>query len=318
MTVPVSEELRFLFQDDFCCIALKPQGMATMGARSGIAVHNHPLLHIPEHDVKYCGYRKAKPCHRLDAMTGGVLLCAKTLAAELVLRKAFRERHVMKTYLAIVQGKLPSKSGLITFPLSGQSSLTKFKVLKETPSHEYGTVTTVSLYPVTGRQHQLRKHLQMLGCPIIGDRRYTSALTWSREFPQLFLWSVEIKLPHPRYYFRQQEISAAVENENSNGSNTNRSDIITQGERGSAEDQDQDQDLDNDEVEAKVEAESSDPVCSEKTGVISSEGFVSTAELFLGSITDPEDILHVSINEPAYYEAFRQRQLQLFEQHQHK
>jgi hypothetical protein len=70
-----------------------------------------------------------------------------------------------------VRGKLQG-CGRVTFSLAGKPSCTEYRVVQHTHSALCGTVTTVDMWPHTGRTHQLRKHLAMIGHPILGDVLY--------------------------------------------------------------------------------------------------------------------------------------------------
>lgn len=112
--------------------------------------------------------KKAVPVHRLDRATGGLVLCSNSKLSEIILKQCFSHRVVKKRYRALVMGRLISNTpdeneGLITIALSGQDCITKYKIIKHTPSVKYEIITTVDLYPVTGRRHQLRKHMQAIG-----------------------------------------------------------------------------------------------------------------------------------------------------------
>jgi len=74
-------------------------------------------------------------------------------------------------------------------------SLTEYKAVESTASKRYGHVTTVDLWPHTGRMHQLRRHLSGFRYPILGDRRYTPPD--QHKEGKMFLWAVEISFPHP-------------------------------------------------------------------------------------------------------------------------
>jgi hypothetical protein len=178
-----------------------------MGAKGRTVINNDILLlRGPQGE----GFRKAVPCHRLDSETGGILVCSKNHEAHRVITDYFRGRLVHKTYSAIVIGKLPETEGYISKSLAGKDAITKYQVQECITSQEYGYLSRVHLWPITGRKHQIRRHLQSLGCPIIGDPRYTSALSWSLSFPYLFLWAIEIVFPNPKDEVRQmQEINAA-------------------------------------------------------------------------------------------------------------
>ena len=134
---------------------------------------------------------------------------AKTKQAETSLRVCLQERRCQKRYRAIVFGKLEGGAGQpslkresgekikedafltsssdrgvwrgegkgeVESPINGKPSLTRYEVIRRTrcddPRAGGGWITTVDLYPVTGRKHQLRRHMKMLGHPIWGDRRY--------------------------------------------------------------------------------------------------------------------------------------------------
>ncbi|KAJ1422525.1 pseudouridine synthase [Ochromonadaceae sp. CCMP2298] len=147
-------------------------------------------------------YKKALPCHRLDKDTGGLLLCAKSKTAERNLMGAFRNNLVEKEYLAIVMGRLPPK-GCVDRQVDGKEATTMYEVVHYTPSRQWGWVSTVRLMPVTGRKHQLRKHMKFLGHVIVGDRRYSEVHDWPEQSHltdgniPLFLWAVGVTFPHP-------------------------------------------------------------------------------------------------------------------------
>ncbi len=120
--------------------------------------------------------------HRLDMATSGLIVFARGEKMQRRLSQMFRERAVLKRYVAVVAGKLEPDTGEIKLPLmadwpnrpqqkvdheSGKPSLTRYRVL----SHE-AAMTRVELEPVTGRTHQLRVHLAAIGHPIIGDGLY--------------------------------------------------------------------------------------------------------------------------------------------------
>jgi 23S rRNA-/tRNA-specific pseudouridylate synthase len=175
---------------------------------------------------------KPRPVHRLDSATGGLLVVAKTHAAEAKLRVAFQERACHKRYRAVVVGKLlqtcqkqsdnfsnftENDHGVIDSPISGKESKTLFQVVRHIPSVRHGgCLTVVDLWPVTGRKHQLRKHMKLIGHHILGDVRHCGKSKAIQETEtvhvasnvceplvsievssRLCLWAVEITLPHP-------------------------------------------------------------------------------------------------------------------------
>lgn len=184
-------------EDDWCRIIVKPQGVATMGSDDRSLMKDRVLI-MPERFQYGVSYRKAIPCHRLDRATGGIVVCSKSKESETCIRLCFRYKFIQKRYCAIVSGHMEHDEGLINFKVSGKDAFTKYQVIQRSASKQYGTITTVNLWPITGRRHQLRKHLQELGHHILGDTRYSHAAQWPQGIDRLFLWAVEIDLPHPR------------------------------------------------------------------------------------------------------------------------
>jgi 23S rRNA-/tRNA-specific pseudouridylate synthase len=181
-------------------VILKPQGIATMGmdGRVNETLMNSNCMLLENAIKNQLSYKKAVPCHRLDRATGGLVICSKSKEAESSIMTSFRLHEVKKRYRAIVKGFIEDDEGIIDLPISNQPSQTLYKVTHRTTSHRYKYITTVDLWPVTGRKHQLRRHLQEIGHPILGDQRYSSALDWPNSPYQdlLFLWSLEVTFPH--------------------------------------------------------------------------------------------------------------------------
>jgi tRNA pseudouridine65 synthase len=120
------------------------------------------------------------PVHRLDRKTTGVLLFGKNKVAQSNINQLFREGLVKKEYQAIVRGWI-NQTGHIDYPITNedgktQEAVTDYSLIAKSEinisSGKYPTsrYSLVSLVPVTGRQHQLRKHMAHILHPIIGDR----------------------------------------------------------------------------------------------------------------------------------------------------
>ncbi len=119
--------------------------------------------------------------HRIDRETSGVLLVARTLSAASWLKRAFARRAVDKSYLALVKGQPPDE-GVIDQPIKlldtpshvmmgpaadGLKAVTRFRVVQRFAAH-----ALCAAHPETGRQHQIRVHLAVIGHPIVGDKLY--------------------------------------------------------------------------------------------------------------------------------------------------
>ena len=91
------------------------------------------------------------------------------------LSASFKAREVSKRYRAVVSGRLgeigaPAQD--VRLPLSGQEAHTRWTAVAHLPHARLGTVTLVDVRPITGRTHQIRRHLAMIGDAILGDAKY--------------------------------------------------------------------------------------------------------------------------------------------------
>ena len=135
---------------------------------------------------------------RIDKATGGLLLCARTKMASSEFPKLFLDKSlIQKRYRAIVLGLIAGQSGTVEEPIDGKPSTSKFEVVRRTNASPYGPVTTVDLWPVTGRMHQLRKHMLHIGHPILGDVKYAPPLPPSAPSTEMCLWALSVDFWHP-------------------------------------------------------------------------------------------------------------------------
>ena len=137
----------------------------------------------------------AKPVHRLDNQTSGLLIVSKTQLAHINLGKQFENKLIRKKYVAIVIGKLIGE-GFITEPIENKPAKTEYKVIKTVESLKNKHLSLVELFPHTGRTHQLRIHLSGLGFPILGDKLYGKE-DLVLKHKGLFLSAIKLSLKHP-------------------------------------------------------------------------------------------------------------------------
>lgn len=163
--------------DEALVVADKPAGLPTVPGRP-----------VELHDCLWHRVRASVPdalvVHRLDMGTSGLVLFARGIEAQRALSRAFAQREVGKTYVAVVSGEVVGEAGEIDLPLAadwpnrpkqkvdhavGRPSLTRWRVLAREPGR-----TRLMLEPLTGRSHQLRVHLAAIGHPILGDTLYAA------------------------------------------------------------------------------------------------------------------------------------------------
>jgi 23S rRNA pseudouridine1911/1915/1917 synthase len=209
--IPAAEAipLAIMFENDQVTVIDKPQGMVVHPGnanRSGTLV-NALLAHCRGLAEAYGGH-EARPgiVHRLDKDTSGLIITAKNPAAREQLARQFRDRRVRKLYLAVVRGGPHDDAGRVDRPIArsrrdrtrfapvaagGRRAVTDWRVLRR-----YDGCSLLLLAPRTGRTHQLRVHLRLLGTPVLGDPLYGGM---DARFPgatlMLHAWKLRIVLP---------------------------------------------------------------------------------------------------------------------------
>jgi|APSaa5957512535_1039671.scaffolds.fasta_scaffold82530_2 23S rRNA pseudouridine955/2504/2580 synthase len=179
------KKLDFSYLEDF--ILYEDKDFIVMNKPTGLAVHGGSGLDsglIERLRVLRPNEKKLELVHRLDRDTSGCILIAKKYSILTYFHEQLRERKVRKIYHALVSGVWPKSITKIDKPLKkfvpssgerfvrvdqeGKASLTTTRVLEI-----FSGCTLVQASPHTGRTHQLRVHLQSVGHPILGDRKYS-------------------------------------------------------------------------------------------------------------------------------------------------
>ena len=191
------------FVDESMLILEKPAGMLSVPGRG--------------EDKKEClwshaleQWQDALIVHRLDCATSGLMVLARSKEAHRNLSIQFQNRVPFKRYAALLDGDLGRQDGWVDQPMrcdwdrrpiqiidheQGKNALT-FYTNQGIENYKGRTVTRVSLYPITGRSHQLRVHAQFLGHAIIGDHFYAEEDA-KQISSRLMLHADLLELEHP-------------------------------------------------------------------------------------------------------------------------
>jgi 23S rRNA pseudouridine1911/1915/1917 synthase len=176
--------LAIVYEDADVVVIDKPAGLVVhpaAGHDSGTLV-NALLGHLP--DLEGIG-GEARPgiVHRLDKDTSGLIVVAKNDRALQFLQGQFKSRTIKKMYLALVEGIVEPREGIIDAPIgrsqsdrkkmavtrAGRSARTRYRVKQ---IYRQPDLSLVEAYPETGRTHQIRVHFAWLKHPLLGDELY--------------------------------------------------------------------------------------------------------------------------------------------------
>lgn len=174
---------RVAYRDDDLMVVEKPTGMPTQPGKghtrdtllNGLFATEGALLQNLGRD------RDFGLLHRLDRPTSGLLLVGLRPRAYDAMREAFAKRQVKKFYWAVVAKGPANDSGVIRKPIlevedeqklarispRGKPAITAYRVLQRVVG-----MAMVECRPLTGRLHQIRVHMESIGCPVLGDKEY--------------------------------------------------------------------------------------------------------------------------------------------------
>jgi 23S rRNA pseudouridine1911/1915/1917 synthase len=147
--------------------------------------------------------------HRLDRQTSGLLIVGLRPRAYDALRQQFEQRQIKKFYWALASRTPKRAAGVIRRPIleetddkktariaaGGKPAITAYRVLQTAQAAgQQGAL--LECRPVTGRLHQVRLHLESIGCPILGDELYASKSAAGAS-PRLALHAHRVVFTHP-------------------------------------------------------------------------------------------------------------------------
>jgi len=211
--------MQIIHKDELILVIDKPAGLPVLP--DGWDKEAQYLVKMLEEE-----YGKLFIVHRLDKVTSGVMIFARTAEAHRSLNIQFEKRETEKVYHAIMEGEPNWNEKITKFPLRanvckkhrtavddkrGKPSETRFRILKR-----YQSGALVEAQPMTGRTHQIRVHAYALGHPLLGDVLYDGEETSLINRPALHAHSLTITHPttNERLTFkaeRPQDFETALE-----------------------------------------------------------------------------------------------------------
>ncbi len=218
LTFDAPPEIKILLEDEHLVAIHKPAGL--LAHRTYLARKEKYFAMQMTRDLVGC---HVFPVHRLDRPTSGVLLFAKSAEVAHLLCQQFERKTTEKTYLALVRGNV-NESVVMDYPLKEElddiadKHADKDKAAQDAVSHFWPLLNTeipyqsgryptsryalLKLKPVTGRKHQLRRHLAHFRHPILGDTTHGDGKQnkFIRDFlstRRLWLIAKKLELTHP-------------------------------------------------------------------------------------------------------------------------
>ena len=174
--------LEFLYEDQDLAVVVKPRGMVVhpaAGHCDGTLVN--ALLGNLDELSGIGGEKRPGIVHRLDKDTSGVMMVAKNDETQTELSRMLKDREIEKHYLALTEGFMKEKSGVIDAPIGrsrkdrkkmavdpdGKPAVTEWRVLAEGRN-----CSLLDIHILTGRTHQIRVHMRSVQHPVCGDPLY--------------------------------------------------------------------------------------------------------------------------------------------------
>ncbi len=229
--------LDVLFEDEHLILINKPSGMAVHpapGSWDGTLV-NALLHHCRGQLSGIGGVERPGIVHRIDKLTTGVLVAAKTEPAHLGLSELFQKHDIERKYLAVTRGAPRPLSGTVDMPIArstgdrkkmavirnpdsgvGRNAVTHYRALETFGTRDKGTrlpaAALMECQLETGRTHQIRVHMAHIGVPLIGDPVYgrhkgisaygqgeahDAGMKAARAFPRQALHAAVLGFVHP-------------------------------------------------------------------------------------------------------------------------
>lgn len=191
-------EPRLVSDQGYYSVWFKPSGLMAQGTMFG---DHCSLLRLAE--LHFQVQRQVFLVHRLDREADGIMIIAHSKEAAARFSELFQKKLITKEYCVEVLGNLDTEcnKGVINLPLDNKEAVTEYEVISHDPQQNS---TTVSAFIRTGRLHQIRRHFEMIGHPIMGDPKYGKG---NKNKEGMKLTAVSLKFQCP---FSKQEVSFTI------------------------------------------------------------------------------------------------------------
>lgn len=179
-------KLKVIFEDEYLILVEKKEGLLTVS--TGKSDETTAFSILKNHVQKSSPQNRIYVVHRLDRETSGVIMFAKNREVQLILQENWHRIITKRIYVALVEGKVEKEESKIVTWLTenkkslkihssstddgGQEAVTHFKTIK---SNDHYSLLEIELE--TGRKNQIRVHMQGIGHPIVGDKKYGGGIS---------------------------------------------------------------------------------------------------------------------------------------------
>ena len=207
-------KLRVIYEDNALIVVEKKNGLLTVPYNPKSSEMTAYSI-LKDYVRKQSNRNTVHVVHRLDRETSGVLVFAKSAELQEYMRTYWKQLVTRRTYVALVEGHLEQKEGTITSWLTedshaamvyssqtdngGQKAVTHYKLIKTATIGEGDQAIPISLVELnleTGRTNQIRVHMQSIGHPVMGDRKYGHGNEFS-PIDRLCLHARTLEFIHP-------------------------------------------------------------------------------------------------------------------------
>lgn len=194
--------LRIMYEDDWLIVVYKEAGLLTIATNN--EKEKTAYAYLSAYLKFYNRNDKIFIVHRIDRWTSGVLIFAKNETAQTILRHNWDDMVLSRRYVAVVEGRMEYTEGTIstwleedpvttyvrvTRPGIGKKAVTHYRLLDEVPGY-----SLLELQLETGRKNQIRVHMNYIGHPVVGDKKYGAHLD---PIGRLCLHAQQIEFEHP-------------------------------------------------------------------------------------------------------------------------